>query len=399
MEPQLPVIELVESRWHELKSHLSVVPTEPIEGGKATGRILAEDLVAFRDSPSTDVSAMDGYAIRLQDLSARPLPVIGTATAGAPPQQLAPETAIRIFTGGSIPAGADIVIQREDCDELTDAVLVRRSVESYRLGQNIRFRGENARRADVVLHRGVEIQPVVLAGLATFSAPVEVPVHRRLRVAILNTGDELIPWGAPIEEWQIRDSNGPLLESMLARYRWAEFTRQRVADSFSEVSRAIESHLTNYDCILLTGGVSMGDTDFVPKAIESAGGKIVFHRIPIRPGKPLLGACTGRGQLIMGLPGNPQSVAVTFRRYALGLMQHMAGRHAKVDSPRVQVHCKDNKRLDLLWFRLVRFRDDGTVEVASNQGSGDLATLAQSDGFVEISPGEETRGYHPFFAW
>jgi len=113
----------------------------------------------------------------------------------------------------------------------------------------------------------------------------------------------------------------------------------------------------------------------------------------------LLGAYAGRGQLIMGLPGNPQSVAVTFRRYALGLMQHMAGRPAKVDSPRVQVHCKDNKRLDLLWFRLVRFRDDGTVEVASNQGSGDLATLAQSDGFVEISPGEETRGYHPFFAW
>jgi molybdopterin molybdotransferase len=144
----------------------------------------------------------------------------------------------------------------------------------------------------------------------------------------------------------------------------------------------------------------MGDTDHVPKAIVDCGGRIVFHRIPIRPGKPLLGAVGPEGQLVMGLPGNPVSVAVTFRRYALEALRHVAGVQSSVHPAHsVPVSCNDKKTLDLLWFRIVKLDANGTAVILPNQGSGDIASLGNSDGFVEIPPGVEASGRFPFYAW
>jgi molybdopterin molybdotransferase len=218
-------------------------------------------------------------------------------------------------------------------------------------------------------------------------------------VSIINTGDELIEAGEPVQPWQIRDSNGPLLHTMLAANSWITVRRIQAKDDAEEIKNRIAEALNQSDAILLTGGVSMGDTDHVPGAIQATLSEIVFHKLPIRPGKPILGAVGPRGQLIMGLPGNPVSVAVTFRRFAYPLLCHVSGQSGLKFSFSAQVHSSDEKTLDLVWFRLVTFKEPGIAEILSNQGSGDLAALGRSHGFVEIPSGATSNGSFQFYDW
>jgi len=221
-----------------------------------------------------------------------------------------------------------------------------------------------------------------------------------VRIAILNTGDELVDPGTVLQDWQIRDSNGPLLAAMLSGNFWAQARRSRVPDDPAKIRIALSQALDESDAVILTGGVSMGDTDHVPQAVVDCGGEILFHRIAIRPGKPLLGGVGPRGQLVMGLPGNPVSVAVTFRRYALGLLQTLAGlRGTRETALSVSVDSDDSKTLPLLWFRLVKLADQGIASILPSQGSGDLVSLAKSDGFIEVPPGAKSKGAFPFFPW
>jgi molybdopterin molybdotransferase len=143
----------------------------------------------------------------------------------------------------------------------------------------------------------------------------------------------------------------------------------------------------------------MGDTDYVPEAIKSAGCQVVFHRIPIRPGRPMLGAVGPRGQLVLGLPGNPLSVAVTFRRFGWELLRSVAGLTQPEHPPVLQLDCDDTKTLDLIWFRLVCLKPDGRLSLVPSHGSGDIASLIQSDGFVEIPVNAPSAGCRPFYAW
>ena len=230
-------------------------------------------------------------------------------------------------------------------------------------------------------------------------AGVEVKVHRPVRVAILNTGDELIPPGHEAQPWQIRDSNGPTLMAALGAQAWVEvISRQRVQDTLESVIAALRS-LADADVIVLTGGVSMGDTDHVPAAIAAIGGEIVFHRLPIRPGKPVLGALRDN-QLIVGLPGNPVSVAVTARLIALPLLRRLAGlKEIFPRAPRVEVATPDDKQLQLHWYRLVRLAEDGRAHYLDNRGSGDLVSLAQSDGVIELPAGCTGAGPWKFLQW
>jgi molybdenum cofactor synthesis domain-containing protein len=400
----LPLIDSIAAKLDGLRQRLRRNETETLELSRAFGRVLAQNVLAFRDSPSLDVSAMDGYAVRESDLSAHAegapirFPVLGLAKAGSPPWQLKLGSAAQIFTGGVVPIGADIVIPREQCDETAEFVTIRTPRDQLQLGQHIRRRAENARMGSIQIESGCTIDGPRVAGIATFAQSPQIEVYRPLRVAIINTGDELIEPNQPILPWQIRDSNGPLLESMLRTRAWAQVTRHKVVDDPDAIAKAIRWALQSSDAILLTGGVSMGDTDYVPQSILQCGGSIGFHRLPIRPGKPVLGAVGSDGQLIMGLPGNPVSVAVTFRRYALMLLETMAGlRSATV--PTVQVESQDSKTLDLIWFRLVTLSSHGTAVIASTQGSGDIASLSHSDGFVEIPIGASSNGRWPYYAW
>jgi molybdenum cofactor synthesis domain-containing protein len=374
---------------------------------------LARPILNFRDSPALDISAMDGYAFRYSELENRLLrpdsdqaqaggdcfEVTGVAAAGARRLVLSPDTAIRIFTGGVVPQGADVVIPRERCREESDRVWVTIPLDQIPLGWNIRRQGENAKQDEVGLQAGCCIDGPRMSSIVSMNREAQIDVSRKVRVTIINTGDELMGMDSPIEAWQIRDSNGPLLESMLRACPWIEWNRVSARDDLSEIQTRLKEALDVSDAVLLTGGVSMGDTDHVPAAVRHCGAEVIFHRLAIRPGAPVLGAVGSEGQLIMGLPGNPVSVAVTFRRLGLELLDRMARRVSGRRKWKIQVVGSDSKTLGLVWYRLVQIQADGTALLLANQGSGDIRSLGLSDGFIEVPPGSLSQGMFAFYDW
>jgi len=410
---QLNILDELQTKHLLLESRLRVVEPERIEVSQATGRILARPILNFRDSPALDISAMDGYAFRYSELENRLLrpdsdqaqamggcfEVTGVAAAGARRLVLSPDTAIRIFTGGVVPQGADVVIPRERCREESDRVWVTIPLDQIPLGWNIRRQGENAKQDEVGLLAGCCIDGPRMSSIVSMNREAQIDVSRKVRVTIINTGDELMGMDSPIEAWQIRDSNGPLLESMLRACPWIEWNRVSARDDLSEIQSRLKEALDVSDAVLLTGGVSMGDTDHVPAAVRHCGAEVIFHRLAIRPGAPVLGAVGSEGQLIMGLPGNPVSVAVTFRRLGLELLDRMARRVSGRRKWKIQVVGSDSKTLGLVWYRLVQIQADGTALLLDNRGSGDIRSLGLSDGFIEVPPGSLSQGMLAFYDW
>jgi molybdopterin molybdotransferase len=410
---QLNILDELQTKHLLLGARLRVVEPERIEVSQATGRILARPILNFRDSPALDISAMDGYAFRYSELENRLLrpdsdqaqaggdcfEVTGVAAAGARRLVLSPDTAIRIFTGGVVPQGADVVIPRERCREESDRVWVTIPLDQIPLGWNIRRQGENAKQDEVGLQAGCCIDGPRMSSIVSMNREAQIDVSRKVRVTIINTGDELMGMDSPIEAWQIRDSNGPLLESMLRACPWIEWNRVSARDDLSEIQTRLKEALDVSDAVLLTGGVSMGDTDHVPAAVRHCRAEVIFHRLAIRPGAPVLGAVGSEGQLIMGLPGNPVSVAVTFRRLGLELLDRMARRVSGRRKWKIQVAGSDSKTLGLVWYRLVQIQADGTALLLANQGSGDIRSLGLSDGFIEVPPGSLSQGMFPFYDW
>ena len=410
---QLNILDELQTKHLLLESRLRVVEPERIEVSQATGRILARPILNFRDSPALDISAMDGYAFRYSELQNRLLrpdsdqaqaggdcfEVTGVAAAGARRLVLSPDKAIRIFTGGVVPQGADVVIPRERCREESDRVWVTIPLDQIPLGWNIRRQGENAKQDEVGLQAGCCIDGPRMSSIVSMNREAQIDVSRKVRVTIINTGDELMGMDSPIEAWQIRDSNGPLLESMLRACPWIEWNRVSARDDLSEIQSRLKEALDVSDAVLLTGGVSMGDTDHVPAAVRHCGAEVIFHRLAIRPGAPVLGAVGSEGQLIMGLPGNPVSVAVTFRRLGLELLDRMARRVSGRRKWKIQVVGSDSKTLGLVWYRLVQIQADGTALLLANQGSGDIRSLGLSDGFIEVPPGSLSQGMFAFYDW
>ncbi len=398
---QLPLIDQLTTAIDRLAAVLKSPTTESCPIERVSGRVLAGPLTVDRDSPPLDVSAMDGYAMRFSDLPLGPLPITAVAAAGNAPVYLEKRSAVRIFTGGPVPAEADIVVKREDAIEESGKVSVLPTSQKLKLGQNIRRRGENGLAGQEILSRGTLLTAPRMSAVATFG-PASLDVYSKVRVAILNTGDELVSPGRPAEAWQIRDSNGPVLESLLNSRSWLEVVqRSAVGDELDSIVASLNNALARADAVLLTGGVSMGDRDLVPEAIQRCGGKIVFHKLPIRPGKPILGAVGPTGQLICGLPGNPVSVAVTARRFAMLFLKKLAGMNLAEDADArlVGVANSDEKMLELVWYRLAKLRTDGLVELLDSRGSGDLVSLAMSDGFVEMDAGGCGPGPWLWRAW
>jgi molybdopterin molybdotransferase len=307
---------------------------------------------------------------------------------------------VRIFTGGPVPWEAEAVVRREDTNVVDDLVSIRIRPSELHFGQNIRRRGENGKSGQELLAKGTLLSTAPMSAVATFGSN-RLSVYSRVRVSILNTGDELVAPGQPAEPWQIRDSNGLVLETMLRHERWINVLhRQRVGDRLPALVSALNDRLADSDAILLTGGVSMGDYDYVPEAILQCGGRIIFHRLPIRPGKPILGAVGPRGQLILGLPGNPVSVAVTAKRFGMELLRKRGGIVNDSAIPfSVQIDNPDSRLLDLIWYRLIKLVSDGHGELLDSRGSGDLVSLALSDGFVEVPAGQSGTGPWKYYSW
>lgn len=373
-----------------------------IDAIDCVGRILGQSITADRDSPAADVSAMDGYAIRLADLQGdRSIPVVGESAAGSAPPELHDGAAIRIFTGAIVPASAEAVIKREDTEELDGAIRLRETALSASVGEHVRRAGENATKDSEVLPAGIEINGAHLATMANFGS-YQIDIHRPVRVSILTTGDEVgLFETSPPQPWQLRNSNRFSLHGLLSGR--PHLIIQSVAhrlDDRGSLTSSLRDLIENSDAVLLTGGVSMGNYDYVPEVVQEVGGDVVFHGLPLRPGKPILGAATGDGKLIMGLPGNPVSATVGCRRMALPLLSHMGGKANWLPPcPSLSLQEPGDKSLPLHWMRLVQVTEHGKAIAVASQGSGDLVSLGHSDGFVELPPGAVGEGPWPFYRW
>jgi len=366
----------------------------------AAGRVLGAPMVADRDSPAVDVSAMDGYAVRAADVGAGALRVAGEVRIGKEPAALSPGTAMRIVTGGAVPAGADAVVKREDVGERADRIEIGEGARAaLQAGMHVRRRGENIRAGSEVVEAGAVIGPAIAAALATFGI-VSPSVYRRVRVGLLTSGDEVRAPDQRPSPWELRDSHGSALRALLKARAWAELTEQRrVRDEPGALREAAVGLLREADMLLLTGGVSMGPRDFIPAVLQELGAAVIFHRVPQRPGKPILGAVLPDGRPVLGLPGNPLSVMVTARRFAVPVLEKLAGLREGTRPWLVRLEGAGNRAIDLWWHRLARVASAGVVEAVEGMGSGDVPAAARSDGFCEVPPGESGPGPWPFYPW
>ncbi len=380
-----------------LLARVTPVDAETVSWPDATGRVLAEPLRADRPSPPCDVSAMDGYAVRVADLGVR-LAVRGQVATGHEPPALPAGEALQIFTGGAVPAGADAVVRREDVDEGAGEIHLHPDA-TVRPGENIRRCGENLEAGEEAVEAGRPVDPPTAATLTTFGYG-RLRVRRRVRVALLTTGDELRSVDDEVAPWEIRDSNGPALRTLVDRHAWLTVGEPRTGgDVRSALAARLREALATADALLVTGGVSAGDFDFVPAALTDAGGEVLFHKVAQKPGKPLLGGVGPAGQPVLGLPGNPVSVLVTAHRYAMPALRRLGGLHpADPPRPTVTLRSPDGERKRVWWHRLVRLREDG-AELVSTRGSGDMVSAARSDGFIEVPPDSDGPGPWPFYEW
>ncbi len=368
----------------------------------ATGRILASDLRSDRSSPPCSVSAMDGYVFRTGELHAGRITVAGEVLIGQSPPEVPTNQTMRIYTGSPIPSNCDRVIKREDVEEHeTHIVISPEVVDATSPGNHIRYEGENMPAGRIVAKTGSKITMPVAASLAGFGFP-SVKVYRKIKISILTTGDEIRAVDDHnIDPWQIRNSNGPALRALFASKNWVDLVKmEQVRDDFDATCEQLSRALQESDAVILTGGVSMGDHDYIPNAVREIGGTVIFHKLPVRPGKPVLAALGPQGQIIAGLPGNPVSVMVSAVRTALPALRKKAGfLNPELTRPAVNLSAPLRKSLSLWWYLPVNLLPDGKAEIIATKGSGDFGSITESSGFVEVPPGRTDVGPYIFRSW
>ncbi|WP_111493788.1 molybdopterin molybdotransferase MoeA [Marinobacter bohaiensis] len=365
----------------------------------AGGQILANDISVPADVPPADNSAVDGYAIRLADLANQPLPVSQRIPAGVAPQPLEPGTVARIFTGASVPDGAEAVLMQEHAS-VDDAGL--RTDHALSPGQNIRPRGQDLRAGSMALAAGTRLRPQELGLLASLGI-AEISVRRPVRVAILTTGDELVPPGQPLPPGKIYNTNRFALRALLESLHCEVVDLGDVADTREATRTALEQAATQSDLILSSGGVSVGEEDHVRGAMEALG-DVSLWRLAVKPGKPLAFGRIGTTPML-GLPGNPAAVLVTFLIIAAPFIRRLQGRS---DTPAAALALPAGFSVDRAsprreFVRARRVERDGQtrIEAYPNQSSGMLSSACWADGLAvvpentRVAPGD-TLAFYPF---
>lgn len=370
--------------------HTRVLPAETVtlEAG-LLGRVLAEDIVSDLDSPPFDKALVDGYAVQSGDAGDRV--VVAEITAGAEwSRPLSPGEAARIMTGAPLPPGADAVVMQERVQPL-DAGRIRLT-EAVRPGQNVMPRGREMRRGETVLRRGQILRPQEFGLLATVGKTA-VSVVRRPLVGVLSTGDELIePNRLPVGA-QIRNSNAVMLAGQVLHAGGVPHLLGICRDEPEQLRQHIHGGL-QYDMLLLSGGVSAGKLDLVPKVLTDLGVEAIFHKVAMKPGKPLF---FGKGEtcLVFGLPGNPVSALVGFElfvRIALNVQRGASDPMPRLATARLEAtwqHTSDRPTYHPC--RLRRTPSGWFARPLPWFGSPDLRTVCESDGFCVFDPG--TRRY------
>lgn len=356
------------------------VETETLPLAAAAGRWLASDVCAARTQPYADLSAMDGYAIRFDDLPG-PLRVIGESAAGHPfAGACGAREAVRIFTGAAMPTGADSVLVQEEATRAGDSLTL--SGEGPVRGGNIRRKGFDFSNGDVLVAKGERLTAARIA-LAAIAGHGALPVGRRLRVAVVASGDELVAPGASGATDALPESNSVMLAALLADLPIDILQLGILPDRLDTIAAAFVA--VQADILVTTGGASVGDHDLIRPALEAAGGTIDFWRIALRPGKPML-AGRLRGMTVLGLPGNPVSAFVTAMVFLRPLIAHLGG--ARDPSPVMRTAIlgsalpANDRRQDYLRATT----RDGRVHAAQRQDSSLLRTLAGADCLIVRAP-------------
>ena len=359
--------------------------TERVALADALHRVLAGAHCAAIDVPPGDNSAMDGYALRAGDAGCQ-LPVVQRIAAGDTPQILPPGTAARIFTGALVPVGADAVVLQEDCERSGDMVRVPGEID---VGQHIRRRGQDMRAGETLLSAGRELRPQDL-GLLASQGLAAIDVYRPLRVALLSTGSELKEAGTgPLAEGQIYNSNRPMLKALLQGLGCEVVDHGIVADSALATAEALTA-AAQADVIVSSGGVSVGEADYVRDQV-AAQGAIDVWRIAIKPGKPFAFGRVGTTPFI-GLPGNPSSAFVTFVLLARPFIHLAQGRAAQPVNtlPARAEFAVEQPGVRQEFLRATVSLRDGELWAASyaNQSSGVLSSLSASNALAVVPVGE-----------
>ena len=367
-----------------------VTATERMHVRAALDRVLAEDVVSPVAVPGHDNSAMDGWAVRFADLAAdgeTTLPRIGESFAGKPfAGTFAPGTAVRIFTGGVMPPGTDTVVMQERATEVDGGVRVAAGAVT-RAGQNRRFAGEDVKQGQVVFRRGQPVRPAELGMIASLGVN-EVTVYRRLRVAFFSTGDELKSIGTPLAAGEIYDSNRYTLYGMLVRLNCEIVDMGVVPDVPEALENAFATAAANADVVITSGGVSVGEADFVKQLLDKLG-EVLFWKIAMKPGRPLAYGRIG-GAHFFGLPGNPVSVMVTFYQFVRDALLVLQGRADVTPVPtfRATLAAPIRKAPGRTEFQrgILTPAPGGGYEVRTtgDQGSGILSSMSQANCFIVL---------------
>jgi molybdopterin molybdotransferase len=385
------MLELEEARQRLLDA-LQPLPGETVPLSQATGRVAAETVASPIDLPPFDNSAMDGYAVRSADVE--------SASAQAPvPLQLAAHVpagtvltgtvesgaCVRVFTGSPLPNGADAVVMQEDTRIETGqpgAVLILDRAKPW---ENVRFRGEDVKAGAVLARAGEAITPGRV-GLMAAVGISSVNAHRRPVVGLLATGSELVEAGQPLPPGKIYESNRAALEPLLVRSGAVARVFPLVPDTLEATCRALKQALDECDAVVTSGGVSVGELDFVKAAFEKLGGKMDFWKVAIRPGKPFV---FGRwnDKLLFGLPGNPVSAMVTFLLLVRPALRRWQGATDVLPPITHGILAEAlTNRGDRRHFMRVRMDESGAVRSTGAQASHLLSSLAAANGLVEVPP-------------
>ena len=370
---------------------LRPLPTETCGVSDALGRVLAAAPTAATDLPPFDQSAVDGYALRHADVAAATadlpvgLPLRGEVAAGAAsPPALQPGTALRIFTGGPLPAGADTIARQEIVDRNGDRIALAAPLP---VGADLRRRGEELTHGATLATPGTRVTPGVVAALS-MAGVATVTVHRRPRIALLVSGDEVARPGVALQPGQIHDANGPLLQAWCRARDGVAPDVTFIDDTLAAVEAALAQALDRADLVLTTGGVSVGDRDFIREAAARLGVEEVFWRVRQKPGMPLYFGVRG-ASAILGLPGNPGAVMVGLHLHAERALSCLEGSGAGRPHwrmGRLAAAVRGDRARELLMRMRVSHDDQGVAQLSplGRQASHMLSNLTEANALVRI---------------
>ncbi len=358
----------------------------------ALGRVLSAPIISAMNVPPFDNSAMDGYALAWQsDLLGKTLSVSHVSPAGHASCDLVENTAVRILTGAPMPKGADTVVIQENvtCSDSSASIKAIKINEQPELGENIRRAGQDIAKDSMVCSVGTRLGAAEIGLLASLGID-QVEVYRALRVSVIATGDELVQAGQPLADGQIYNSNSPLLAALLKTLHVDIVRAIQLPDQPELLKQTLQLAACDSDLILTSGGASVGDADHLKDVLKQIG-RIEHWKIAIKPGKPLVWGevdVSGRSIPLMGLPGNPQSVWVTFLIVVLPFLKALQGQRTGLLPQSVKVpagftRSKAQGRREYLRVKLV----DGQLIQHPNQSSGALMSASWADGFAVVETG------------